>query len=151
MMCVYIIFLTSYYILAVKALTIPHYHNVLISCLTLYTYLQNIPEPRFCVMINSHINKTKCHKCKTEVKSGNSICCSVCNVWHHLRCSGLNREQFLEHTKNKTFSGNVLNVLFTGVESAQRFLVIVTVFSVIAVTNGFIKNVHFLKLTNSLD
>ena len=52
-------------------------------------------------MINSHINKTKCRKCKTEVKSGNSICCSVCNVWHHLRCSGLNREQFLEHTKNK--------------------------------------------------
>ena len=40
---------------------------------------------------------------------------------------------------------------FTGVESAQRFLVIVIVFSVIAVTNGFIKNVHFLKLTNSLD
>ena len=102
-------------------------------------------------MINSHINKTKCRKCKTEVKSGNSICCSVCNVWHHLCCLGLNREQFLEHTKNKTFSGNVLNVLFTGAESAQRFLVIVTVFSVIAVTNGFIKNVHFLKLTNSLD
>ena len=28
-------------------------------------------------------------------------------------------------------------------ESAQRFLVIATVFSVIAATNGFIKNVHF--------
>ena len=52
-------------------------------------------------MINSHINKTKCLKCKTEVKSGNSICCSVCNIWHHLCCSGLNREQFLKHTKNK--------------------------------------------------
>ena len=48
----------------------------------------------------------------------------------------------------KIFSGNVLNVLFTGVESAQGFLVIVVVFSVIAVTNGFIKNVHFLKITN---
>ena len=50
-------------------------------------------------MINS--NKTKCRKCKTEVKCGNSICCSVCNVWHHLRSSGLSREEFLQHTKNE--------------------------------------------------
>ena len=46
-------------------------------------------------------DKTKCRKCSSEVKNGYSICCSVCNVWHHFRCSGLSREEFLQHTRNK--------------------------------------------------
>ena len=45
--------------------------------------------------------KTKCRKCRSEVKNGDSICCSICNVWHHLRCSGLSKEEFLQHTRNK--------------------------------------------------
>ena len=46
-------------------------------------------------------DKTKCCKCSSEVKNGDSICCSICNVWHHLHCSGLSRKEFLQHTKNK--------------------------------------------------
>ena len=46
-------------------------------------------------------DKTKCRKCSSEVKNGDSICCSICNVWHHLHCSGLSRKEFLQHTKNK--------------------------------------------------
>ena len=45
--------------------------------------------------------KTRCRKCRSEVKNGDSICCSICNVWHHLRCSGLSKEEFLQHTRNK--------------------------------------------------
>ena len=29
------------------------------------------------------------------------ICCSICNVWHHLNCTDLSREEFLQHTRNK--------------------------------------------------
>ena len=52
-----------------------------------------------CIMID--FDKTKCRKCSSEVKNGDSICCSICNVWHHLHCSGLSREEFLQHTRNK--------------------------------------------------
>ena len=52
-----------------------------------------------CIMIGS--DKTKCCKCSSEVKNGDSICCSICNVWHHLHCSGLSREEFLQHIRNK--------------------------------------------------
>ena len=54
-----------------------------------------------CLYLIMSSDKTKCRKCKSEVKNGDSICCSVCNVWHHLQCSGLNKEEFLQHTKNK--------------------------------------------------
>ena len=46
-------------------------------------------------------DKTKCRKYSSEVKNGDSICCSIFNVWHHLHCSGLNREELLQHTRNK--------------------------------------------------
>ena len=29
--------------------------------------------------------------------------CSICNVWHHLCCSGLSKEEFLQQTRNKNF------------------------------------------------
>ena len=87
--------------------------------------------------------KTKCCKCRSEVKNGDSICCSICNVWHHLRCSGLSKEEFLQHTRNKNLFGNVLSVLFIGVGNVQGFLANVVVSSVTAVTNGFTKSIHF--------
>ena len=65
-------------------------------------------------------DKTKCRKCSSEVKNGDSICCSICNVWHHLHCSDLSREEFLQHTKNK--NGNAPNVLFAGVAKCSRVL-----------------------------
>ena len=94
-------------------------------------------------------DKTKCCKCSSEVKNGDSICCSICNVWHHLHCSGLSREEFLQHTRNKNlyWYWECLK-LFTGVGNAQGFLVNVVVFSVTVVTNGFIKGVHCWKMIN---
>ena len=64
--------------------------SVIYTCLTCYC----------CIMTSS--DKTKCPKCSSEVKDGDSICCSICNVWHHLQCLGLSREQFLQYTRNKT-------------------------------------------------
>ena len=46
-------------------------------------------------------DKTKCRKCSSEVKNGESICCSICNVWHHLHCSCLSSEEFLQQSRNK--------------------------------------------------
>ena len=31
-----------------------------------------------------------------------NICCSSCTVWHHLKCSGLSKTEFENHTKNKS-------------------------------------------------
>ena len=93
-------------------------------------------------------DKTKCRKCSSEVKNGGSICCCICNVWHHLHCSGLSRENSCNILETKISSGNVPNVLFIGVANAQGFLVNVVVFSVTVVTNGFIKSVHFWIMIN---
>ena len=54
-------------------------------------------------MISS--DETKCGKCSSEVKNGDSICCSICNVWHHLHCSGLSREEFLQHNRSRSLLG----------------------------------------------
>ena len=47
------------------------------------------------VMIGA--DKTKCCKCSSEVKNEDSIDCSICNVWHHLHCSGQSMEEFLQN------------------------------------------------------
>ena len=36
-----------------------------------------------------------------ESGQGDSICCSCCSVWHHLKCCGLSKTEFESHTKNK--------------------------------------------------
>ena len=50
--------------------------------------------------MSKKIDPLKCRKCKTKVGNIDSICCSTCSVWHHLKCSGLNKEEFSKHTKN---------------------------------------------------
>ena len=47
------------------------------------------------------LDPNKCRQCKRKVDKGNSICCSCCSVWHHLKCSGLSKTEFENHTKNK--------------------------------------------------
>ena len=42
----------------------------------------------------------KCRQCNTKVGNIDSICCSAGSVWHHLKCSGLNEEEFSKHTKS---------------------------------------------------
>ena len=87
--------------------------------------------------------KTRCRKCRSEVKNGDSICCSICNVWHHLRCSGLSKEEFLQHTRNKNLFWQCAKCVLYRCGKCQGFLVNVVVSSATAVTNGFTKSVHF--------
>ena len=89
-------------------------------------------------------DKTKCRKCSSEVKNGDIICCRICNVWHHLHCSGLSRENSCNILEIKISSGNVPNVLFIGAAKTQEYLVNVVAFSVTVLTNGFIKGVRSL-------
>ena len=47
--------------------------------------------------MSMRLDPLKCRQCNTKVGNINSICCSV---WHHLKCSGLKKEEFSKHTKN---------------------------------------------------
>ena len=47
------------------------------------------------------LDPNMCRQCKRKVGKGDSICCSCCSVWHHLKCSGLSKTEFENHTKNK--------------------------------------------------
>ena len=47
------------------------------------------------------LDPNTCCQCKRKVGKGDSICCSCCSVWHHLKCSGLSKTEFENHTKNK--------------------------------------------------
>ena len=44
-------------------------------------------------------NIDNCCKCLNTIK-GDSICCSTCNKWYHLKCSNLERDVFKQHLKN---------------------------------------------------
>ena len=46
------------------------------------------------------INSNICSQCNQSVGNENSICCTTCNICHHLECSRLGNKEFLGH-KNK--------------------------------------------------
>ena len=47
------------------------------------------------------LDPNMCKQCKRKVGKGDSICCSCCSVWYHLKCSGLSKTEFENLTKNK--------------------------------------------------
>ena len=47
------------------------------------------------------LDPNMCRQCKRKVGKGDSICCSCCSVWYHLKCSGLSKTEFENLTKNK--------------------------------------------------
>ena len=42
-----------------------------------------------------------CRQCKRKVGKGDRICCSYCNFWHNLKCSGVSKTEFENYIKNK--------------------------------------------------
>ena len=68
------------------------------------------------------VDKNQCRKCKKKVGQGRSICRSKCQVWHHLKCSGLSKlfKHLLSILKTSLFIGNVTNVLFTDVGNVKK-------------------------------
>ena len=47
------------------------------------------------------LDPNSCRQYKSKVDKGDSIRCSRCSVWHHLKCSGFSKTKFENHTKNK--------------------------------------------------
>ena len=47
------------------------------------------------------LNPNTSRQRKKKVGKGDSICCSCCSIWHHLKCSDLSKAEFENHTKNK--------------------------------------------------
>ena len=43
------------------------------------------------------LHPNTCRQCKRKVGKADSISCSCCSVWNHLKCSGLGKTEFENH------------------------------------------------------
>ena len=67
---------------------------------------------------------TKCNVCCKLVDEEDSICCSSCCIWIHLKCSGLSNYEFEiyrknEHLKWQCLKCTIEELLFSTLESKQ--------------------------------
>ena len=64
--------------------------------------------------------KDTCRECQKVVKNENSICCTTCKVWYHLKCSGLTLNKFNDHVKHTNWQWECKNCINSKCGKCQK-------------------------------